>query len=286
MEAARAAAQARKTRIDALNVDKDYRKMNAETGSKVVANIFDEIEPPKSDSSEVTCLKVAKTEEAKNSLQGLPDGVLANVIGHGLSAADYYCLSRVSKSFRGSDSVNAAKNSPESNYERGMKHYKEKDYNDAFPFLEKAATPKGEYKGHAEAQYSLGYMYQNGFGVEQDYAKAFELYQKAADQEYALAQYALGYMYYIGVGVTMDEAKAVKWFKKAAEQGVSEAQFRLGHMYRYCLGVDKDYAKAVEWFQKAAEQGNGNAQTDLYNLLAQHPELAQQQATASPTPPS
>ena len=62
MEAARAAAQARKTRIDELNVDKDYRKMNAETGSKVVANIFDEIEQDKSDSSEVTCLKVAKTE--------------------------------------------------------------------------------------------------------------------------------------------------------------------------------------------------------------------------------
>ena len=188
MEAARAAAQARKTRIDALNVDKDYRKMNAETGSKVVANIFDEIEPPKSDSSEVTCLKVAKTEEAKNSLQGLPDGVLANVIGHGLSAADYYCLSRVSKSFRGSDSVNAAKNSPESNYERGNYHYSEEDYNDAFTFFEKAATPTMEYKGHAEAQNHLGNMYDNGYGVDRDYAKAVKWWRLAADQGHASAQ--------------------------------------------------------------------------------------------------
>ena len=182
MEAARAAAQARKTRIDALNVDKDYRKMNAETGSKVVANIFDEIEQDKSDSSEVTCLKVAKTEEAKNSLQGLPDGVLANVIGHGLSAADYYCLSRVSKSFRGSDSVNAAKNSPESNYERGNYHYSEEDYNDAFTFFEKAATPTMEYKGHAEAQNNLGFMYANGDGVIQDYVYAYMWFNIAASQ--------------------------------------------------------------------------------------------------------
>ena len=188
MEAARAAAQARKTRIDALNVDKDYRKMNAETGSKVVANIFDEIEQDKSDSSEVTCLKVAKTEEAKNSLQGLPDGVLANVIGHGLSAADYYCLSRVSKSFRGSDSVNAAKNSPESNYERGNYHYSEEDYNDAFTFFEKAATSKDEYKGHAPAQFHLGDMYRRGQGVDRDYAKAVEWYQLAADQGDSEAQ--------------------------------------------------------------------------------------------------
>ena len=244
MEAARAAAQARKTRIDALNVDKDYRKMNAETGSKVVANIFDEIEQDKSDSSEVTCLKVAKTEEAKNSLQGLPDGVLANVIGHGLSAADYYCLSRVSKSFRGSDSVNAAKNSPESNYERGNYHYSEEDY------LENAATSKDEYKGHAPAQFHLGDMYRRGLGVDRDYAKAVEWYQKAADQEYAPAQYSLGFMYLNG------------------------------------LGVDQGYAKAVEWYQKAADQGYAWAQTSLDTLLAQHPELAQQQPTASHTPPS
>ena len=250
MEAARAAAQARKTRIDALNVDKDYRKMNAETGSKVVANIFDEIEQDKSDSSEVTCLKVAKTEEAKNSLQGLPDGVLANVIGHGLSAADYYCLSRVSKSFRGSDSVNAAQNSPESNYERGMKHYKEKDYNDAFTFFEKAATSKDEYKGHAPAQFHLGDMYRRGQGVDRDYAKAVEWYQKAADQKYAPAQYNLGIMYGYGHGVGQDYTEAARLYKLAADQGYAEAQVRLA------------------------------------TLLQQHPELAQQQPNDPPKPPS
>ena len=77
MEAARAAAQARESRIAALNADKDCSKINAKIGSQVVAKIFAEMKPPKSDSSVVTCPKVAKTEAAKNSLLGLPKGVLA-----------------------------------------------------------------------------------------------------------------------------------------------------------------------------------------------------------------
>ncbi|MBR0279188.1 MAG: SEL1-like repeat protein, partial [Synergistaceae bacterium] len=52
-----------------------------------------------------------------------------------------------------------------------------KDYVKAAELLEKAAA-----KGHAKAQYNLGYMYEHGEGVKQDYAKARELYEKAAAQ--------------------------------------------------------------------------------------------------------
>jgi len=47
----------------------------------------------------------------------------------------------------------------------------------------------------AKAQSNLRAMYDNGQGVKQDYAKAIEYYQKAADQGYAAAQYNLGVMY-------------------------------------------------------------------------------------------
>ena len=93
-------------------------------------------------------------------------------------------------------------------------------------------------------------MYDQGKGVIQDYEEAFKWYQLAADQEYARAQYSLGYMYEDGEGVDRDYAEAVKWWRLAAEQGVAEAQYLLDH------------------------------------LLAQHPELAQQQPTDPPTPPS
>lgn len=42
--------------------------------------------------------------------------------------------------------------------------------------------------GNPDAQYDLGYMYENGLGVPKDEAKALELYQKAADQGHSAAQ--------------------------------------------------------------------------------------------------
>lgn len=46
-------------------------------------------------------------------------------------------------------------------------------------------------EGYASEQYNLGVMYQNGFGVAKDAAKAREWFQKAADQEDVQAKSAL-----------------------------------------------------------------------------------------------
>jgi predicted PurR-regulated permease PerM len=46
-----------------------------------------------------------------------------------------------------------------------------------------------------------------------------ERVQKQAEQVDASAQRMLGYMYEYGKGVPQDYKKAVKWFRKAAEQG-------------------------------------------------------------------
>ena len=70
----------------------------------------------------------------------------------------------------------------------------------------RAAAPKGgavpgrflEYKakaeqGDAEAQFNLGFCYEDGRGVEKDYSHAVKWYRKAAEQNYAPAQLNLGY---------------------------------------------------------------------------------------------
>jgi TPR repeat protein len=44
--------------------------------------------------------------------------------------------------------------------------------------------------GDADAQYTLGELYRNGQGVEQDFKEALKWYQKAADQGYAAAHMA------------------------------------------------------------------------------------------------
>lgn len=62
-------------------------------------------------------------------------------------------------------------------------------------------------------------MYDNGEGVKQDYIKAFEWYEKAAKQGFAMAQFNIGDMYANGQGVKQDKKIAKEWFGKACDGG-------------------------------------------------------------------
>ena len=72
-------------------------------------------------------------------------------------------------------------------------------------------------KGDVSASYDLGVMYENGEGVEQDYAKAIEWYRQAANREDASAQANLGVMYAYGRGVEQSHQKALMWSRKACD---------------------------------------------------------------------
>jgi len=78
-------------------------------------------------------------------------------------------------------------------------------------------------------------------------------FRKAAEQNYAPAQSNLGYCYDNGRGVEKDYAEAVKWYRKAAEQGHAEAQVNLGCCYANGQGVPKDQVEAYAWFSMAAK---------------------------------
>jgi TPR repeat protein len=114
-----------------------------------------------------------------------------------------------------------------------------------------------------EAQFNLGFMYDNGQGVQQDFKQAAAWYRKAADQGNAHAQCNLGVVYENGEGVQPDFKQAAAWFRKAAEQGDAAAQYNLGKMYRMGKGVQQDSKQALAWYRKAAEQGVANAQHAL-----------------------
>ncbi|MGY8656728.1 MAG: tetratricopeptide repeat protein [Verrucomicrobiia bacterium] len=49
--------------------------------------------------------------------------------------------------------------------------------------------------------------------VTKDEAEAMKWYRKAAEQGYANAQSSLGFMYDLGRGVKQDDKEAVKWWK-------------------------------------------------------------------------
>ena len=122
---------------------------------------------------------------------------------------------------------------------------------------------KAAEQGHEDAQFILGCCYESGLGVTEDDTEAVEWYRKAAEQGNEYAQNSLGWCYANGQGVTEDYTEAVKWYRKAAEQGFVEAQFNLGLCYDNGWGVAQDYTEAVRWYRKAAEQGNAEAQFNL-----------------------
>ena len=57
--------------------------------------------------------------------------------------------------------------------------------------------------GNAEDQLKYGQMFYDGKGVKQDYVKAVNWYQRAADQHHPEAQYKLGAMYANGIMVSL-----------------------------------------------------------------------------------
>ena len=70
----------------------------------------------------------------------------------------------------------------------------------------------------------LDHLYFNGGGdVELSHKRAAKWYQLAAVQGHAQAQFRLGFLYMNGFGVPQDWQKAVKWSQLAAEQGHAKA---------------------------------------------------------------
>ena len=109
------------------------------------------------------------------------------------------------------------------------------------------------------AQYTLGYMCENGQGIPQDYRQAAKLFQRAAAQGHADAQSSLGAMYYQGRGISQNYRQAAKWYQLAANQGQALAQYNLGLMYFYGEGVPRDDVEAQKWFNLSAAQGDKEA---------------------------
>ena len=64
---------------------------------------------------------------------------------------------------------------------------------------------------------NLGLMYAQGQGVEQDFARALDCYQQAAERGVAQAQSNLAVMFAHGQGVPQDFSQAHKWYRAAAE---------------------------------------------------------------------
>ena len=69
---------------------------------------------------------------------------------------------------------------------------------------------------------TVGFLYQNGWGVKQNYAEALRWYHKAADQGTPEAQHSIGVFYQTGQGVTQDYTEAMPGTRKRPTRDMSQ----------------------------------------------------------------
>jgi TPR repeat protein len=88
---------------------------------------------------------------------------------------------------------------------------------------------------------------------------AFQEFQTAAKNGHADSQFNLGLMYEQGIGTAKNESQAVAWYRESAIQGNSAAQFNLGVLYENGRGTKVDFAEANKWYRSASVQGDALA---------------------------
>ena len=100
-----------------------------------------------------------------------------------------------------------------------------------------------------------------------------------AERGDALAQTRIGWMYETGRGLPQDFMLAAAWYQRAAQQGYPRAQQLLGLMYDKGQGIAEDYVTAHQWLNLAAAGATGREREyylRLRNSIAFKMTVAQQ----------
>ena len=113
--------------------------------------------------------------------------------------------------------------------------------------------------GHSLSMYRLGLCYDMGIGVEQNFAKAFMHYSRAAAAGCAEAMHEVAMMSKSGRGTKKDPVAAYKMFSLAAEKGFPDSEYELGNCYFEGVGTVKNREFALERYENAFNSGRRNA---------------------------
>ncbi|GBC03724.1 hypothetical protein RclHR1_05290012 [Rhizophagus clarus] len=123
-------------------------------------------------------------------------------------------------------------------------------------------------KNQDESKYNwfLGLFYYYNFGIEENNStKAFELFTKAANNNYSIAQVYLAKCYYDGFGIDCDNKMGFDWCEKSANNGSIFGKFYLGYCYEFGIGTLNNEKKSAYWYNEASRSGNTTAKLYLAN---------------------
>ena len=106
-----------------------------------------------------------------------------------------------------------------------------------------------------------------------DFAEAYCIMRPIAERGDADAQYNIGWMYMNGYGLRANDSLALKWWNKASRQGHTDASFSIGMLYSLGDGeVAKDSKKAIDYYLLAAKEGHEDAITILQSMMMRNDE--------------
>ncbi|GAA6953807.1 hypothetical protein CHC183_02140 [Helicobacter pylori] len=100
----------------------------------------------------------------------------------------------------------------------GIKNYEKQDFSKARKYFERAC----ELNSGSGCNF-LGFLYENGQGVEKDLIKAAYFYSRACELNSGGGYAALGDLYYDGEGVEKNLTKAAYFYSKACKLGYKKA---------------------------------------------------------------
>jgi uncharacterized protein len=101
-----------------------------------------------------------------------------------------------------------------------------------------------------------------------DFAEAYCIMRPLAEEGDADAQYNIGWMYMNGYGLRVNDNLALEWWQKAADQGHSDASFSIGMLYSLGDGeISSDPDKAIDNYLTAAIDGHEDAIAILKSMM-------------------
>lgn len=114
-----------------------------------------------------------------------------------------------------------------------------------------------DHHGNFNAIISLGEMYEEGNGVVLNSKKAYDLYMLAAENGNAKGMIHVASCYLEGIHVAANADSAIVWLQRAAGMGSADAAYNLGYLYEYGeYGVARNYKLSAQWYDAAAQLGH------------------------------
>jgi len=108
--------------------------------------------------------------------------------------------------------------------------------------------------------------YYEGRSGPPDYARAFQLFQQAAQENSIEAKAWLGWMYLSGHGTAMDQTRGLTLLRGATASNNGVALRLMGVAYQNGLGVAQDYEQAKSYYERAISLKDANAHGRLATL--------------------